>query len=658
MKRILACILALSLVLSVAVAYASPIKIKGLNEKGLYELYSEIRSQMQLNQLRKKVSYEPIKNFDDFERNPDNHKGKLIYFEGKIIQAVDGNPENTYRVAFNGDSEKIFLVTFALPEDAERLLEDDKVSVYAQFKGVETYSSVIGKAITVPYCSATLMIHPVNNNNVKRATQEELEQALTDIREQLEKSNTKANGYVKLTEKNFNDYAKNEKLHMDEQISFSGKVLQVIEGEDATTLRVAIDKWSDQVVYLTVPKDLLDVRVLEDDKIDVKGTYTGLYSYSSTLGGKITIPSCKADTITIKGYKPQNKLSHDKEGNIKLTKTLFEEFSRRPDAHLNDPIAFSAKVVQVIEGSESSEYRMAVDNDYDAMIYVILPNSSRTMRILEDDKVTVTGTFGGLLTYQSTMGAPITVPQCTASSVVVPGKKAETAGKDASGKYAVSKKNYEFFARDGDSYKDEPLAFTAKVIQVVEDSDTTTYRLAVDKDSNCMFLAVIDNDKLSIRILEDDVVSVDGTCTGLYTYSSKLGGMITVPSCTISSYSVQGYKSKGLGSEDSDGNYKITKSNYQEIARNPDAYKDHGITFKGKVVQAMENSSGENSYRVAVDSDNNCIFYVEYTLESDASRILEGDTVTLSGKYYGIYSYITTLNSTVSVPAIIATSMK
>ena len=34
MKRILACILALSLVLSVAVAYASPIKIKGLNEKG------------------------------------------------------------------------------------------------------------------------------------------------------------------------------------------------------------------------------------------------------------------------------------------------------------------------------------------------------------------------------------------------------------------------------------------------------------------------------------------------------------------------------------------------------------------------------------------------------------------------------------------------
>ena len=174
---------------------------------------------------------------------------------------------------------------------------------------------------------------------------------------------------------------------------------------------------------------------------------------------------------------------------------------------------------------------------------------------------------------------PITIPRCTASSVTVPGKKAETAGKDASGKYNVTKNSYEFFARDGDSYKSEPLAFTAEVIQVVEDSSTTTYRLAVDKDSNCMFLATIDNDKLSIRILEDDIVSVEGTCTGLYTYSSALGGMITVPSCLITSYNVQSYTPKGLGSTDSNGNYKITKSNYQEIARNPDAYKDQNITY-------------------------------------------------------------------------------
>ena len=204
MKRILACFLALALILSVGVASAS-IKVKGLSEKNLYELYSEIRSQMQLNQLHKKASYQVIKDFNDFERNPNKHKNEWIYFEGKIIQAVEGSPESTYRLAFKGDSEKIFLVTFAVPEDAERLLEDDNVCVYGKFMGTETYSSVIGKSITIPYCSAMLMVHPVNNNNVKIATNEELEAALAEIREQLQKTAAKDKGHVKLTEKNYDD---------------------------------------------------------------------------------------------------------------------------------------------------------------------------------------------------------------------------------------------------------------------------------------------------------------------------------------------------------------------------------------------------------------------------------------------------------------------
>ncbi len=71
----------------------------------------------------------------------------------------------------------------------------------------------------------------------------------------------------------------------------------------------------------------------------------------------------------------------------------------------------------------------------------------------------------------------------------------------------------------------------------------------------------------------------------------------------------------------------------------------------------MERSGGKNVYRVAVDSDYSCVFYVEYTLPRGASRILEGDIVTLKGEYYGIFTYTTTMGSPVSVPASIATSM-
>ena len=531
MKRFLACILVL--VFSAVAASAAAIKITGLSEKNLYELASEIQSQIQLNQLRKKAAYEPVIRFDDLERNPDKYAGKLIYFKGRILQAVTGNQESTYRIVFGGDSEKVFLVTYAVPENAERLLEDDDVCVYGKFLGVETDSGATGETAALPFCSAALMIHPVNNTEVKKAAPEELEQTLADIRELLRQSNPKANGYVKLTEKNYNDYTKNGKLHAYERISFSGWVQQVTEGDEATTIHVSIDKRANRMVYLTVPKHLLEFRILEHDGIDVKGTFTGLYSYAGTHGEQVTVPSCEADSLVVKGYKPRKKLDYNQDGNIRLTKRFYSEFTRRPDLYLNEPVAFYAKVVQVFEGSKSSEYRMAVDGWHDAMVDVVLPAASRTIRILEDDSVSVTGTFTGFMTYQSPSGASFTIPECSASSVVLSGKKPETAKKDASGKYTVTKQNYKFFARNADACKSEPLAFTAKVVQIVRHGDSTTYLLAVDKDSDCMFLAVIDNDKRNMQILEDDIVFVEGACAGLCTYSSALAGMITVPAVTV-----------------------------------------------------------------------------------------------------------------------------
>lgn len=62
-------------------------------------------------------------------------------------------------------------------------------------------------------------------------------------------------------------------------------------------------------------------------------------------------------------------------------------------------------------------------------------------------------------------------------------------------------------------------------------------------------------------------------------------------------------------------------------------------------------------YRVTVDSDSNCVFYVEYTLPAGSSRILEKDVVTLSGEYYGLYTYSTTMGAAVTVPALIATDI-
>lgn len=657
MKRVSLFFLTILLVLTISVASASEIKVNGLNEAKLYDLYSQVQSQILLNTFSDADSYKQVTNYDDIERNPSNHTNEKLYFEGTVLQVLEGSYSTTYRIASSKKSSNVFLVTYTIPEGSERFLEDDTVSVYATFINLNTYESTTNKSVTVPYCDASLIIRTITDKTVKSAAPAELDQALSNIRARLDNVANKDKGYTKLTKTNYEDYARHVSLHDQEKVTVSGKVLQALEGSKVNSIRLAVDSDSNKVIYVTADPSLVSMRVLEDDSITVRGTYTGLYTYSSVRGGDITIPSLSADSLQIKGFTAAKNIPKDKNGSSKISKKVFENYARLPSEHIGEKITFSAKVLQVIEGNSVSQYRMAVDNDSDYVFLVNLANDNRTVRILENDKVTVVGTFDGLMSYESTLGATITVPQCTADSVVVPGKSSNTTQKNTSGTVKVTKKNYESFARDESTYMDKPLSFTAKVIQVVDGDSSTTYRLAVDKSSKAMFIGVIKAEDLSIRILEDDIVEIEGTSTGLYSYNSTMGGKITIPSCQITGYKIKGYTAKNLGQPNANGYYKITKANYEEIARNPDPYREKNITFKAKVIQVVERSGGENIYRVTVDSNRDCVFYVEYTLPAGAPRILEKDVVTLKGTYYGIYSYSTTLGSQVSVPALIATEI-
>ena len=632
MRKFLAVILSIIIVAFASVAFAATIPVNNVSFSKLYDLYSEIQSRQSLKKLKDAKSYKPVGNYEDIERNPNKHIGDKLYFEGKIIQVIEGTP-TTYRVSTGERGNDVFLVTYELPEDSERFLENDTVCVYAEFIELNTYESTTNLSVTVPYCEATLIIRPVKTQAVLNASSRELEEGIKAIRARLDKTAAKENGYTKLTKTNFNDFARHAKLHENEKLTLSGKVLQVMESSFINSIRLAVDSDTDKVIYLTYDPELINIRVLDDDILTVKGIYTGLYTYSSVRSGYITIPSAQIESLQVKGFKAPSSISKDKNGNSKITNTVFEDYARRPSAHSNEKISFSARVVQVIEGDTVSSYRMAVDDNSNCIFLVKIANDKRTMRGLEDDKVTVVGTFDGLMSYESTLGVTITIPQCKATSIVVPGKTVSSAAKDTKGNYKVTKTNYESFARNEDKYKDESISFSAKVIEVVDGDSYTIYRLAVDKSYDAIFLGIISNDDLSVRILEDDMVTIKATSTGLYSYNSTMGGKITIPSCRFTDYSIQGYVKQEIGKPDSKGYYKTTKKKYDELARNPDPYKLESITFKAKVVQVVEGSGGNNVYRVAVDSDSNCMFYVEYTLPSGSSRILKNDIVTLKGTY-------------------------
>lgn len=87
-------------------------------------------------------------------RNPDDYLLTKIKFDGKVIQVVEGDKFNVYRIASKGSYDNVVYVEYTLPKGASRILEDDKVTVYGTCLGVYSYTTVMGSEITIPACLA------------------------------------------------------------------------------------------------------------------------------------------------------------------------------------------------------------------------------------------------------------------------------------------------------------------------------------------------------------------------------------------------------------------------------------------------------------------------------------------------------------------------
>lgn len=93
------------------------------------------------------------------------------------------------------------------------------------------------------------------------------------------------------------------------------------------------------------------------------------------------------------------------------TGVTYENLARTPDDYLGKKVKFSGKVVQVMEDDDETQIRLAVNDNYDNILYLGVPKTlTGNNRILENDEITIMGKYAGLLTYKSTMGGNITIP--------------------------------------------------------------------------------------------------------------------------------------------------------------------------------------------------------------------------------------------------------
>lgn len=191
---------------------------------------------------------------------------------------------NTEKDALNNDLKNV-----------QKENEDLKAKIAEYEKIIEPYKELTAAEIEAQTNEANLKAKKDKDALEAIEKKEAEEKVVKEKEEAAAKEKEEKAGYD--TGITYKQLARTPDDYKDKKVKFSGKVLQVMEGDGYIHLRFAVDSDYDSVLYVEYDKSIVSSRILEDDYITIYGTSFGLYSYQSTMGGTITIPSVLVDKI-------------------------------------------------------------------------------------------------------------------------------------------------------------------------------------------------------------------------------------------------------------------------------------------------------------------------------------------------------------------------
>lgn len=103
------------------------------------------------------ANYE-LADYDDCARYPEKNKGKKVKIAGTVLQVL-GTKETGFsiRLATSG-TRNVFYISLEKGLVDFNILEDDSMTIYATMNGSFTYTSTMGKTITIPYATAEAVV--------------------------------------------------------------------------------------------------------------------------------------------------------------------------------------------------------------------------------------------------------------------------------------------------------------------------------------------------------------------------------------------------------------------------------------------------------------------------------------------------------------------
>ena len=111
--------------------------------------------------------------------------------------------------------------------------------------------------------------------------------------------------------------------------------------------------------------------------------------------------------------------SDEAEQAIVYEKLEYKAAARDPDEYEGRYVKFNGEVLQVIEGDFRIAFLIYANSNYDQLLRVEMYKPDDYSRILEDDKVEVTGKYDGLYSYKTVRGNTNTIPLIDAEMVIL-----------------------------------------------------------------------------------------------------------------------------------------------------------------------------------------------------------------------------------------------
>lgn len=94
--------------------------------------------------------------FEELARNPENIKGQKVKLTGEVIQTSESSRNKSVDLRINITkseyglySDTIYAI-YTLPDGADKILEDDIITIWGTAEGDYSYTSVLGSKVTLP----------------------------------------------------------------------------------------------------------------------------------------------------------------------------------------------------------------------------------------------------------------------------------------------------------------------------------------------------------------------------------------------------------------------------------------------------------------------------------------------------------------------------